>query len=83
MSALITDGDHVRVVDPATRRERGRIQVGSNAGASGVTCAVGTSICYATLSEAGALLELDAATLTIRRRWDIGSGADGLAYVAR
>lgn len=83
MSALITDGDHVRVVDPATRRERGRIHVGSNAGASGVTCVAGTSVCYATLSQAGALVELDVTTLTIRRRWDIGSGADGLAYVAR
>jgi DNA-binding beta-propeller fold protein YncE len=79
----ITNGDELRVFDAVARRELGRVPLGRDAAASGVTFAPDSRICYVALMRAGAVAEVDVDGLAVRRVIDVGEGADGIVFVRR
>ena len=80
-TVVASEGDVLRVFDTGSRQEIGRVQLGAEAGASGVTFNRDGSRCYVALSIAGAVAEIDVSRLTVLRRFDVGDGADGIAFV--
>jgi DNA-binding beta-propeller fold protein YncE len=77
----ISDGDHLRVFDARAQKEVGRVPLGEDAGASGVTFDPSGARCYVALSGAGAAAEIDVARLAVTRRFTLREGADGIAFV--
>ncbi len=80
-SVVVSDHHHLRVVDRATRQVRS-VDIGRNAGGSGVECTPDSARCYVALSEAGEVVEVDLASARVLRRFAARKGVDGLAYVA-
>ena len=79
---VVSDRDHVRIVDRATRHVTS-VVVGQNAGGSGVACSPDSTRCYVALSQAGEVVELDVNAARVLRRFAAQRGVDGIAYVAR
>lgn len=79
----VSNGDELRVFDAIARRELGRVPLGRDAGASGVTFAPDSRSCYVALMRAGAVAEVDIDRLTVRRLINVGEGADGIVFVRR
>ena len=76
----MSDRDHLRIVDRASRRVSS-VLLGANAGGSGVDCSPDSTRCYVALSQAGEVVEVDIAAARVVRRFKTERGADGLAYV--
>lgn len=79
---VVSDRDHVRIVDRASRQMRS-VALGQNAGGSGVACSPDSTRCYVALSQAGEVVELDVIAAQVLRRFAAQKGVDGVAYVAR
>jgi DNA-binding beta-propeller fold protein YncE len=79
---VVTDRDHLRVVDRATRQVRS-VALGRNGGGSGVACSPDSRRCYVALSQAGEIVEVDVSAARVVRRFAAQKGVDGVAYVAR
>jgi DNA-binding beta-propeller fold protein YncE len=79
---VVSDREHVRIIDRATRSMRS-VDVGPNAGGSGVACAPDSRLCYVALSQAGMILEIDIKAGSVLRRFAAERGVDGIAYVPR
>jgi YVTN family beta-propeller protein len=77
---VVSDRDHVRIVDRATRQIRS-VALGQNAGGSGVACAPDSIRCYVALSQAGEIVEVDVTAARVLRRFPAQRGVDGVAYV--
>ena len=80
---VVSDRDHLRVVDRATRRLIHSVGLGENAGGSGVACAPDSIRCYVALSQAGEIVEVDVNAGRVLRRFAAERGVDGVGYVAR
>jgi DNA-binding beta-propeller fold protein YncE len=80
--AVASDGDHLRIIDRASRQVRSLL-LGENAGGSGVACAPDSTRCFVALSGAGEIVEVDVVAARVLRRFAAQKGADGLEYVAR
>jgi len=86
--AVITNptSDEIRFVDPATRAPLGVLNVGGGATPSqpeGLTFSPDGKTAWVTLNGSAETVELDLATRTVRRRFPVGEGPDGIAYVER
>jgi DNA-binding beta-propeller fold protein YncE len=79
---VVTDRDHLRIIDRASRELRS-VALGQSSGGSGVACAPDSTRCYVALSQAGEIVEVDVVAARVLRRFTTQKGADGLAYVAR
>jgi DNA-binding beta-propeller fold protein YncE len=79
---VVSDRDHLRIVDRATRQMRS-VLLGQNAGGSGVACSPDSTRCYVALSQAGEVVEVDVGAARLLRRFRAQRGVDGVAYVAR
>ena len=78
---FVTDRDHLRIIDRATRQVIASVFLGENAGGSGVSCSTDGTRCYAALSQAGEIVEIDVSQHKVLRRFPAERGADGIAYV--
>ena len=81
-TVVVSDRDHLRIVDRASRQTRS-VDIGPNAGGSGVACAPDSARCYVALSRAGEVVEVDLTSARVVRRFAAQQGVDGLAYVPR
>lgn len=79
---VVSDRDHLRIVDRATRQVR-LVALGADAGASGVACAPDATRCYVALSRGGQIVEVDLGAARVTRRFAARRGLDGVAYVPR
>jgi DNA-binding beta-propeller fold protein YncE len=79
---VVSDRDHLRIVDRATRQVRS-VALGRNAGGSGVACSRDSTRCYVALSQAGEVVEVDVSAARVVRRFAAQRGVDGVDYVAR
>ncbi len=77
---VVSDREHLRIIDRATRQMRS-VDVGPNAGGSGVACAPDSRLCYVALSQAGTIVEVDIRAGSVLRRFAAERGVDGIAYV--
>ena len=80
---IASDRDHLRIVDRDARRIAASVQLGTDASASGVTCAPDAPRCYVALLGSGEVVEVDVADARVLRRFPVEPGADGIAYVRR
>jgi DNA-binding beta-propeller fold protein YncE len=86
--AVITNptSDEIRFVDPGTRKELGVLNVGGGATPSqpeGLAFSPDGETAWVTLNGTAETVELDLSSRTIRRRFAVGAGPDGIAYVER
>lgn len=79
--------DEIRFVDPITRKELGVLNVAPASGPQsqpeGLTFSPDGKTAWVTLNGTGEVVELDLAGRTITRRFTVGEGPDGIAYVER
>ncbi|HKV75365.1 MAG TPA: hypothetical protein VJN95_12670 [Gemmatimonadales bacterium] len=86
--AIITNptSDEIRFVDPVTRKELGVLSVAGGATATqpeGLTFSPDGTTAWVTLNGAAQVVAIDLASRTIKRRFPVGEGPDGIAYVER
>lgn len=86
--AVITNptSDEILFLDATTRAPLGVLNVGGGATPSqpeGLTLSPDGKTAWVTLNGSAEVVELDLATRTVRRRFPVGEGPDGIAYVER
>jgi DNA-binding beta-propeller fold protein YncE len=79
---VVSDREHLRIVDRATRQVRS-VELGPNAGGSGVACSPDSTRCYVPVSSAGEIVEVDVVAARVIRRFPAQKGVDGIAYIGR